>query len=129
MLREPHANQFARDGGQMAETMVSSPRRAEISERSSELMLPGESQTAWKAIDLRANGRSERESDVSESEITATSLSGANAPEANYAKARARSLDAPVSPLTSSSSPFPSPSHNLFLLLLLLLLLIGGAMA
>ena len=111
MLRSPYANQLARDGGQMAETIVSSPRSAEISERSSELMLPGESQTAWKAIDLRANGRSERESDVSESEITATSLSGANAPEANYAKARARSLDAPVSPLTSSSD-LPSASAS-----------------
>jgi hypothetical protein len=111
MLRAPYANQFARDGGQMAETMVSSPRSAEISERSSELMLPGENQTAWKAIDLRANGRSERESDVSESEITATSLSGAHAPEANYAKARARSLDAPVSPLTPSSD-LPSDSSS-----------------
>jgi hypothetical protein len=111
MLREPHANQFARDGGQMAETMVSSPRRAEISERSSELMLPGESQSAWKAINLRANGRTEREFDVSESEITATGLSGADAPQANYAKAGARSLDAPVSPLTSPSD-LPSASSS-----------------
>ena len=111
MLREPHANQFARDGGQMAETMVSSPRRAEISERSSELMLPGESQSAWKAINLRANGRTEREFDVSESEITATGLSGADAPQANYATAGARSLDAPVSPLTSPSD-LPSASSS-----------------
>ena len=95
----------------MAETMVSSPRRAEISERSSELMLPGESQSAWKAINLRANGRTEREFDVSESEITATGLSGADAPQANYATAGARSLDAPVSPLTSPSD-LPSASSS-----------------
>ena len=106
MLRLPYANQLARDGGQMAETMVSSPRSAEISERSSELMLPGESQAVWKAIAIRANGKSEREFDVSESEITATNLSGAHAPEANYAEAGSRSLNAPVSP--SSGEPAPA---------------------
>ena len=106
MLRSPYANQLARDGGQMAETMVSSPRSAEISERSSELMLPGESQAVWKAIAIRANGKSEREFDVSESEITATNLSGAHAPEANYAEAGSRSLNAPVSP--SSGEPAPA---------------------
>ncbi len=106
MLRLPYANQLARGGGQMAETMVSSPRSAEISERSSELMLPGESQAVWKAIAIRANGKSEREFDVSESEITATNLSGAHAPEANYAEAGSRSLNAPVSP--SSGEPAPA---------------------
>ena len=106
MLRSPYANQLARDGGPMAETMVSSPRSAEISERSSELMLPGESQAVWKAIAIRANGKSEREFDVSESEITATNLSGAHAPEANYAEAGSRSLNAPVSP--SSGEPAPA---------------------
>ena len=106
MLRLPYANHLARDGGQMAETMVSSLRSAEISERSSHLMLPGESQAVWKAIAIRANGKSEREFDVIESEITATNLSGAHAPEANYAEAGSRSLNAPVSP--SSGEPAPA---------------------
>ena len=115
MLLEPHASQLASDGGAMAETTVSSPRSAEISERSSELMLPGESQPAWKAIRLRANRKSEREFGVSESEITATSLSGATASDESYAKTGARSLDAPSSskaaPASSNaSSASPEPS-------------------